>query len=254
MLLYQNELTEYVNSLSLNTLKHTTLIKGDIGCGKHTLCNLISEKLNIPLVDLTDNLNLDVINEIYVSTQPTLYLIDSDKITIKEQNTILKFLEEPCNVAYILLINSNNKLLDTIVNRCFILNFKPYTKDNLKTFINIDIDVESLLSICRTPGDVISYSSIDFNEMIRFADKIFRFIKTANLSNCLTIANKISFGTDSKDLFDVDLFSRVLLSVSKNISVEVYKLTNELCNNLTTANINKKNLVEKYIVDLKYTI
>ena len=254
MLLYQPELTEYVNSLTLNSLKHTLLLKGNKGCGKHTLCNMIAEKLDLPLVDLTDNLNLDVINEVYISTQPTLYLIDSDKITIKEQNIILKFLEEPCNVAYILLINSNNKLLDTIINRCFILNFKPYTKDSLKTLISTDTNVDSLLSVCITPGDILSYSSIDFNGMMEFANKVFRFIKTANLSNCLTIANKISYGTSENDLFDVDLFSRILLTMSKNISVEVYNLTNTLCNNLTIANINKKNLFEKYIVDLKYTI
>lgn len=257
-ILYQDKLLSHINRFTINTLPHTILLKGHQGSGKHLVCNYISDYFNLPLVDITEELNLEKITEIYLSPLPQMYLIDSDKISVKEQNIILKFLEEPSNLIFIVLLNSNNLLLDTIKNRCYNLDLQRYTKDNLKTFLTSDITDQSLLNliieISKTPGDVIKFSNVNFIDMYNFANKIFQYIKTANLSNCLTISNKLYFDNFIDNNYNVDLFCKVLLHISKSISPNIYILTNELNNALFIPHINKKLLFEKYIINLKYSI
>ena len=253
---YQDKLLNVVNNFTLSNLYHTILLSGAKGSGKHLVCQLISENCNIPMKDITDNLNVDTINDIYVSVQPTLYIIDSDQISTKEQNIILKFLEEPCKSAYIILLNSNNLLLDTIKNRCYKLTMGKYNKEQLKTFISYENDVNSILfEIAETPGQVVDYICQDFHRMLEFSNKVFSAIKTANLSNCLLISDRLNF-TKEKDetKFDVDLFCKILQYQSQKLSFPVYILTNQLVNDLLIPHINKKQLFEKYLVELKYLI
>lgn len=248
-ILYQDKIINYIDNCTLDTFPHTVLIQGDKGGGKHLICNYISKKFGYDLIDITDKLTLETITEIYLSNQINFYLIDSDNISIKEQNVILKFLEEPCINAFILIINSYNQLLNTIKNRCFKLSLNRYTKEQLQTFINQSTN-PLILQISTTPGQITEYINSDFDGMQEFANKIFEHIKTANISNCLTIPNKIFFSKEEPDKYDINLFCMILLYQSK-FDYKVYNLTNQLVNNLYIPHVNKKNLFEKYLVDLK---
>lgn len=250
-ILYQDNILNYINNTSLEKFPHTVLITGPKGSGKHSISQYISSRFNLELIDLTDKLTLETIDEIYLSTQMRFYLIDSDKISIKEQNIILKFLEEPNNLTYILILNSFDNLLDTVKNRCFCLILNKYTKDQLKTFLT---GSELILNVSETPGDIIAYQNNDFLNMVDFINKIFLHIKTANLSNCLTISDKISFDGKDESKYDVDIFCKLLLFMSKNISPVVYELTNQLCRGMAYPNSNKRMLLDSYIVNLKYII
>ena len=61
---------------------------------------------------------------------PKIYIIDSSTISIKEQNIILKFVEEPLKNSYIIILK-NSKLLPTILNRCQKWKFEAYSKEEL---------------------------------------------------------------------------------------------------------------------------
>ena len=57
------------------------------------------------------------------------------KISVKSQNTILKFLEEPTsNCIIILLVENLSSLLDTVINRCQVFELEKYDKSTLSLF------------------------------------------------------------------------------------------------------------------------
>lgn len=254
MILYQDKILNTIKNFTLDTLPHTILIKGDKGSGKHLIAHEFSRVFNLPLIDITDRLDLDTINDIYSSGNLSFYLINTDNISVKEQNTILKFLEEPCSTAFILLLNSNNILLPTVENRCYLIKLKAYTKQELSNFIFDEPGADLIVKISTTPGQIEEYLNSDFIGMFDFANKVFQHIKTANVSNCLTISNKIKFTDKDTDNYELDTFCRILLFISKNISFDVYNLTNMLYNNIKVPHINKRHLFEKYLLELKYII
>lgn len=245
---YQDKLLSHIDSFTLDTLPHTLLIQGDLGSGKHLIADYIVSKFEFPCIDITEQLNLDTIDEIYLSSQVRFFIIDTDNISVKEQNIILKFLEEPCATAYIILLNSNKKLLETIIGRCYKLVLHPYSKEQLKTFL-IEGCSEEILNVAKTPGQIRCLIENDFIIMMEFADKIFNNIGTANFSNCLTIPNKLAFSKKDNG-YPIDIF--VLILIYKSASIyDVYMLTNKLYNNLCMPNVNKKYLFYNYLIDLK---
>ena len=191
MILFQDNILKLIDSFTIDTLPHSILIKGDVGSGKHMIASYISEKFNLEYVNITDNINLDTINDIYLSNQLTAYVIEIDKLSIKEQNTILKLLEEPSITAFLLLLSSNNMVLTTVENRCYKIKLNTYTKDQLSNFIFDNVDL--ILSIAKTPGQALDLQGEDIAGMYELANKIFQHVRTSNFSNVLSISNRFKF-------------------------------------------------------------
>lgn len=250
-ILFQDDVLRHIDSFTIETFPHTVLLKGSVGSGKHLVGSYIANKFNAELVDITENLDFDTITEISLSPIIRFYLINADSISVKEQNVILKLLEEPGSFAYILMLTSTGNLLETIISRCYEIKLSNYSKDNLSTFLHGNED-STILDIAETPGQIKELIDNDFKSMVEFSDKIFFHIKTANLSNCLTIPNKIKFSDSDSGEFPVDIFVKVLSKVSIKYGFKVYNLTRSLYNDLYIPKVNKKLLFENYLINLKY--
>lgn len=251
----QDKLISAINELTLDTFPRSLLLEGPQGCGKSVLVQYISQHLGISIIDISEKLTFEDILEYSLRSDPYVYLIDK-KLSIKEQNTILKFLEEPPSNAIIIIECQNiNSMLSTILNRCVVWKFAQYTKDILEEFI-VDKSVsKSLLSICKTPGDVLNFSSVDVDSELAFAEKIFLKINKANYPNALTLSRHIRFSNE-QDKIPLELFVVILKYVLfKNLQGDAayaYAVndTLELCNSLNIPNIDKKYLFETYITNL----
>lgn len=259
MMLYQDEFIKSVDRFNLDTLPRTIMLEGLKGSGKHTLVDYISQKFNLKVKDITEELNIETIDNISLTIEPHIYLIDSDKITEKQENVILKFLEEPLKNSYIFLLTTNrNNLLGTISNRCYKLVIPKYSREILKNFITKECNVEMLLNIAKTPGDIIELQEYNLQPMFELADKIVSKIKKASYANILKIPMSIGFKNE-KDKFDIIIFSKILLycayELTKNDTnrdnLIVYNITNKYYNNLYIKNIDKKYLFENYLFELK---
>ena len=253
----QSQIESYITT---HTLPRTLMLQGEWGCGKHTLSKLISEKLGIDYQDITDNLTLDIIEQITLSPTPRVYVIDTSKISIKEQNVILKFLEEPLKNSYIILLTENkNKLLNTVINRCVCLSFEQYTDEELEQFVyegKYNWCITSTEKYARTPGRLIQFHQHSIFAMLDFIEKIFINISIANYSNVLTIPNKIAFKDDEK-LYDFEVFVYLLINKANDMYIEgkipysAYELTSTFYNDCFIPHINKQHLFEHYLIELK---
>lgn len=257
MIIGQEKLCNKIMSLTLDTFPRSILLIGLEGSGKHLVCEFISEHLNIPMVDITDKLELSTINELYQKVEPNLYLIDVNKIGVKEENLILKFLEEPLKNSYIVLIAmTENGILPTVVNRCQMWRMSPYSKEVLKSFATSENPL--VISIAETPGQVIKLRDGNFTEMVALADKIINKIGVASAYNTLTLSDKLAFKGEP-DKFDVRLFTGMLLSRIVEFSKQyddgrlmtAYVLTKALRDNCSVNNVDTKALFEKYLMELR---
>ena len=165
----QESLISLIDSKNRDTFPRSVILLGQRGSGKHLITNYIGSKLNYSVVDITDKLDLEFITSLYLKPEPNIYVIEMKKLTIREQNMILKFLEEPLKNAYIILLAEvKNQMLDTIVNRCQIWTLKPYAKELLSEFT----DNKQILSIAKTPGMLLELETVDIADVILLCKKI----------------------------------------------------------------------------------
>ncbi len=257
MIIGQDYIINYIKSKKRDTFPRSLVLLGEYGCGKKTVVSLIAQHLKLQSVDITKELNFEFITSLYQKPEPYLYVIDGSKITIKEQNVILKFVEEPLKNAFIVILaESSNQLLKTVYNRCQVLTFVPYLRETLQQFTSDEL----VLKIARTPGQVTELSSNDLKGMVELAEKIVTKIGVANLPNVLTISEKLAY-KDEKDKFPVNIFSKVLVYAIKDEIIRsdsnspsgsklfnLYKLILEWDRKRRAPTISQKFLFENYLV------
>lgn len=247
----QTKLINNINNLICNKkLSHTILILGDYGSGKHTLANYIADKMYLNITDITNAISDEVIAEINAKTYSSIYLIDLDKINEKQQNIILKFIEEPNIFTYIVLIAKNKiNLLSTICNRCFTINMLPYSKEELSNFTSD----ETALTLLDTPGKIINTNMNTLLAMKELCSKIILKIKEANYTNTMSIIDKINF-KDDYNKFDCILFLDTLiktcLEMYGDLRPNVYKILIKYRKYLDDNRINKQYVMETILSEI----
>lgn len=209
----QKDLIQQLTTYTIDSFPHTCLLLGESGCGKHTLVSeIIKPKIlnDIPLLDITKEIDSEVIKEIYRNPNPAIYLVDMSKITEKEQNDLLKLTEEPAANAFIILLAENrNVLLNTILNRCIVFEFSQYSETELESFLSADDDKDLILSLVKTPGKIKLSNLKTLPALKELCIKIVTRIQDSNYSNALSIANKLNYDNEY-DKFDIDLFLNLM--------------------------------------------
>ena len=254
----QKKLLNKLNSYTIDSFPHSSLIIGEEGSGKHLICSYIKDFLNLPLLDITENISDEYINTIYRNPNPTIYMVDLEKMTEKEQNILLKFIEEPLKTAFIILLCENrNALLDTVYNRCVIFEMDLYTKDELSNFISSSEDKDLILAVLRTPGKILNTNLSNIRSIYDICDKMVDKLSIANFSNTLTIKDKINY-KDEYNKFDINIFFDMLIYnlynkylLENNIKIyRMYLLTVESRKRLIDKRINKEIFVQNFLTKL----
>ena len=255
----QKKLLDKINTFTVDTFPRSSLLIAEKGMGKHTLIQHIKENiLKFPLLDITENISNEVIDQIYRNPNPSIYVINLSDMTEKEQNIMLKFVEEPLNNSFIILLAENqNLVLETILNRCFIFEFQNYSKDELKTFISDVENTDLILTVINSPGKILSTNTQNIKDIIDTCEKIITKLGQANYANVLSITNKVNF-KDSFDKFDFDIFMNSLtyslfsayLTTNNKMILKMYELTRDQRKLLIDKRLNKEIFFNNYITKL----
>lgn len=252
----QSKLLDTLKNYTIDSFPSTLMLVGEKGSGKHTIIKELSDFLKVPLINISNNLNYDDLMSLQLQSTFSFYLIELDSITEKEQNVILKFIEEPTkNYKIILLANSTVGVLNTVINRCVIYNMMPYTKEELKTFLKDGVD-ESILRYCNTPGQILS-TRINMDSLMSLCDDIINRFKSVRFDIALGISNKLNF-KDNYDRFDIDIFLKVLLQklfedfISNNNrdSLKLYNIVNSYDNKMRDVRLNKEILIDSMLTQM----
>ena len=204
LLKYQTRQIEYLkNAKKNNRLAHAYILEGSRGVGKNELahyfacflysqnevdlntneCRLIlnDEFLNVYTIypqnrsnTITKEQILKLKEEFSYTSQikgPRVYIInDVDTMNVSSANSLLKFIEEPGNEIYgILLTTNSKKILPTILSRCQLIKLNELDSDFIRReLIKVGIENETA-AIC-------SLITKDINEAIKLV-KDARFSK-----------------------------------------------------------------------------
>ena len=217
----QPKLMALLNSYTLQTLPKTLLFIGPAGCGKHTITNYIVNRFKFDFVELDSGVSSEEINEFLYKTINTLYLIDLDKFTEKQQNQFLKFIEEPSKTVYIVLIASSEVgVLNTILNRCVKHTFEPYSKAEIEQITNTRVN-DLAFEIFKTPGKLLNLTNDSFNAIMDLANKVVHETCSTAYANVLALATKINY----KDIYNKVDFNLFFDAVAYT-AFESFKATN----------------------------
>lgn len=250
----QTTLIEELKSYSIATLPHSMLFLGEKGCGKHTLVKELEKYFKIDAIDISDSLELETIQNITTCSNSHFYIIDMNKVNEKQQNVILKFLEEPTSYTYIILLSTSKSiLLDTIINRCVSYEFEPYTTQQLMQFLSFEEGVEILVDYCHTPGQVLSTSIEKIKNLIELCDNIAKNVGKARFPNIFKISSRVI-----KEEIDLDLFYNVLLErllrlfkETNNIAYrDMYNITSDTLKKHNDTRLNQELLIDSLVMQL----
>ena len=76
------------------------------------------------------------------SEKKIILIIDAHLLNEAASNCLLKTLEEPSNGIFILLTSNLNLLLDTIISRCQLVRFRPFSSKQMNSFLKDYIDYQ----------------------------------------------------------------------------------------------------------------
>lgn len=153
-------------------IPHALLFTGSRGTGKTSMARIFATALGTTSVDIYEidaasNRGIDDIRELRnaVHTLPyeserKVYIIDEVHMLTKDAfNAFLKTLEEPpAHVVFILATTEPEKLLDTVVSRCQIFQFKAPSRALLRETI-LDIAQKEKFTLEADGADLIALSA-----------------------------------------------------------------------------------------------
>jgi Holliday junction resolvasome RuvABC ATP-dependent DNA helicase subunit len=251
----QTKLLSKINAMEY--LPKTLMLLGPTGCGKHTIARYVAEEFKLDFVEIEESVSAQDLEDYTHKTIDTLYLINLNKFTEKQQNQFLKFIEEPSKSVYVILIaNSEAGILNTILNRSIKHHLEPYTKEEIEQITNTKVN-DLAFKIFQTPGKLLNLTEQSFNDVMGLANTIVHSIDKASYPNALVVSTKINY----KDLYskiDFDLFfdavEYLALEDYKNNktvqSLTVFKTTNQFKQYATQQNLIKEILMINYLTTL----
>lgn len=256
----QDALLEKINGYTIDTLPHTILLEGKVGCGKHTLCKYISNKFGLELIELTTNAERKDIDCIVFNTSPSLYVVDLSGVLQKFQNSLLKILEEPPhNIFFVCLCTSKNLVLKTVLNRCVSFSFHRYTKDILEVFAweYGEANTEIALKLYDTPGKILKNKDQPIDKIYNMAVDVVNRIGNASYPNVLSISNKLAFKNE-KNKYDVDTFVQAvrvelynrIIGDNNPVWVKAYNVVGKMQERLSNC-IYRQRTFDGYLMQLK---
>lgn len=251
----QEDILTALTTPSLGNLPHSILLVGERGSGKHTLAKEVAGHYGLSLEDISDKLTYDTLAKIQLSSIPKIYLVYLSGVAEREQNVILKFVEEPSDNAYVILLaDSKTGVLDTVINRCVQYSMRPYARELLRKFLPEGCD-ESALDCCSTPGQVMSAAG-RMGEMRALADAMVNKIGVARFDNALSIARKFNY-RDIYDKFDPEAFLRVFLKASSEAALRgdgkalrLYVMADGCLSAMQDQRLSKEALMESMLIDM----
>lgn len=235
-----------------------TIIVGERGSQCNEFASYIAKWLNANLVNVPDvkvDTIRDTILEAYKVSSPTVYNItDVDSMSLQARNSLLKVTEEPPNKSYfIMTVENENNLLNTIKSRGSVFYTERYSKDEILEYYHLTSngDESIITMLCDTPGEVDLLCKMKPSEFYSYVEKVVDNIATVSGSNAFKISSSIQF-KDTEEGYDLILFWKAFKQVCfDRESFHAVSVTSSFLNSVGIKAINKSMLFDRWILEIR---
>ena len=240
---------ECKNCKDIQSFNHLNVIYIDKLPGK-------SEIITQQIEDLKDELSKTSLLD-----GPRVYIInDADKMNSSCSNKLLKFIEEPFDDTYAILLTTNkDAILQTIKSRCQVINLLPMNKEELKdNLINEGIDLENALILSNiydsVPSAKEALESEAYARSIKASKNITEMLSRNFPNTTIYMKNDLDYFS-SKEV--IDIFLKILLLYlleAKKKSNKIFINDLEVFNNIKINLTPIIDLIIKSQFNLRYNI
>lgn len=167
---------------------------------------------SIGVDDIRDGINNTVMIKPYSSRYKIYIIQDAEKMTPQAQNALLKTIEEPPAYAvFILLTNSMEMMLPTIISRCVVLHMKPVQDEEMRKYLMRTLkvpDYRAEICVAFARGNVgrakALASSEDFDKIRQDALSLLKNIYDMEVVEIMDALKRINeYGFDIGDYLDI---------------------------------------------------
>ena len=253
----QQKLKDTLSSYNINTVPRTLMLLGDEGCGKRSFATFLANHLGLMIINVGPDVSDTDIIEYQLSPINRLYVIDLRLFTDKQQNKLLKFIEEPTETCFIVLLaNSEFGVLDTILNRCIRLHFAQYTFAEMKQIAVFHSNYnEQTYAVCNTPGQLAELDDTTIANTQKLCRSLIASLTDQHYGRTLSVYTKINYA-EEYDLINFNVFFNMMISEALELYktsnseryLKVYSLTQSYLRNLNLApKANKSDFMISYL-------
>ena len=211
------------------------------------LIKLRDEKKNIDLLQIREMIEYS--NKSSFNNKPRLVLIDNvEKLNLNSVNALLKIVEEPNeNFYFILINNSEKKVLSTLKSRCltFKINFtfdKTISVSNKLLDQNLfDIINHDLISYYNTPGEIVNLINFSNEKKIDLKNNNLKSLLKLLISNNYYKKNNF-VGSLIINLIELYILKEYKVSKTKNSILKVYHDFINKVHNMKKYNLDEESL------------
>lgn len=255
--------------LMRDDMSHFIVLTGPAGSGKRTIAKYIANEFLHCVyseVDTKVDSVREVIESAYKSATKVLYCFaDADTMRAEAKNAMLKITEEPpVNAYFIMTVQDDSTLLDTIKSRASVLTLLPYSESDLLTYMDYikypsnPSSREMLAKVCQTPGDINLMQTYDEQEFYSYVRLVYDNIAEVEPANAFKSSAKLAIKDEQG--YDLRLFWQMfqyialmdLLSNTPKIqNGSAVLITQQCLNKLQKVGVNKQQLYDSWVFDIR---
>lgn len=265
-----NNRSKILSWIEADSVPHFIVIVGPRGSGKTMLTKYLSDKLSCiyTVSDIKVEAIRDIINTAYRINDTVVYHIqNADNMRAEAKNALLKITEEPPKNAYfVMTIQNDSSLLATLKSRAQVLRVEPYTKEQLKQYVQEkypdDNWADLLMSVVSTPYDIDVMSIYDKTAFIDYVNLVIDNIGAVEPANAFKSANALQFKDAEVDRtkFDLKLFFSAFVALCEqriyngqydNKWADAVIVTTPYIDKVTKLGVNKQQLYDKWVFEIR---
>lgn len=254
----QRDAYSVLSDLASNN-RHSVLIDGPAGCGKSWLAKQYANMLNIPdfqIVDPTVQAIRDAISSFYELNTPIVLCIENLDLGVSGASySLLKFLEEPSEKAYIVVTCRNiRRIPDTIASRCATTTVAAPSRGDIAIYSESrdasrynQLKSLPIWRCVRSFADAEYILSLSAEQLEYFNSLQYRFNLDQPVSQLMWDLGHYPDNTESP----VGLVIQYISLISNNPCI--MKIGLDCLNDLDLGRIAKHVILAKFCMDSKYT-
>ena len=256
----QKHITSWIDA-NISVLPHFLVFVGDKGSGKRTVSKYVADKLGATYSEI--GIKVDDVREVIetasLSATKVLYCFaDADNMRPEAKNAMLKITEEPPKNAYfVLTVQDDVSLLDTIKSRAQVFRMAPYSKQELAEYAKLqNYQLDMFEGACMTPGDADVLSTYNATEFLEYVRLVIDNIAEVEPANAFKSASRLAIKSDEG--YDLALFWRVFNKLlADNLTADNSRyavgiiITSEYVNKVQKLGVNKQQLYDSWVFDIR---